>query len=127
MRHALAYPAALGLALAATPSLADWGGVAVNADGIGWGYSAGWNSRADARDRAMHYCREYSENDAGCSVAVTTRNCAAIVRGRVNSAPTFFVVEARNRDAAETGALTDCREVAGASCELRRKFCADDL
>ena len=120
--------AAVPMALATTlPAQADWGGVAVNSDGIGWGYSAGWNTRTEARDRAMHYCREHSDIDKNCAVVMTTQTCAAVVRGRVNSKPTLFVADARSRNAAETGAMTKCREAAGASCELRRKFCANDL
>ncbi|MGR3514881.1 MAG: DUF4189 domain-containing protein [Paracoccaceae bacterium] len=126
MRAALIAAAPLVLATS-LPAAADWGGVAVNSDGVGWGYSAGWNSRREARDRAMFYCHQYSEDNAGCKVVMTTTACGAVARGRVSGKPKLFVADARSRDAAETGALAQCREAGAASCELRRKFCANDL
>lgn len=119
--------AAAPLALATSlPASADWGGVAINSDGIGWGYSAGWNSRSDADARAMKYCREYSNNPANCEVVLVTQKCGSVVRGSKGSRNKLFVVGAGTRSAAESGALSQCRE-AGASCEIRRTFCADDL
>lgn len=126
MRTSLIFAAPVTLALA-LPAHADWGGVAINSDGIGWGYSAGWSNRAEARDRAMFYCHKYSDNNAGCKVVMTTRRCGAVARGRVNSRPKLFVAEASSRGAAEKGALAQCREAGAASCETRRMFCAKDL
>jgi|GEM_PF-5901330 hypothetical protein len=119
--------AAAPLALAMTlPAQADWGGVAINSDGAGWGYSAGWDSRSDASARAMSYCREFSNDPSGCKVVLTTQRCGAVVRGQKGTRSKLFVEGANSRGAAEAAAMTQCRE-AGASCELRRRFCADDL
>ena len=120
--------AAAPLVLASTlPATADWGGVAVNSDGVGWGYSAGWDTKNEARKRAMFYCHQFSENNAGCEVVMTTRRCGAVVRGRTSSQPKLFVAEARGRNQAANAAIAQCREAGGASCELRREFCANDL
>ncbi len=119
--------AAAPLVLATTlPAAADWGGVAINSDGVGWGYSAGWDTKRDAENRAMQYCRQFSNDGSNCRVVMTTRQCGAVVRGRVGSGSKLFATGARLANTAANAALNQCRE-AGSSCELRRKFCADDL
>ncbi|MEL7026142.1 MAG: DUF4189 domain-containing protein [Pseudomonadota bacterium] len=123
----LAFISTLAISALTQPALADWGGVAVNSDGIGWGYSAGWKNQTEARNRAMLYCRQHSSDPSKCEVTLVTQRCGAVVRGRVSSRNRLFVAGARNRDIAANTAMAQCRDASGASCELRRAFCANDL
>ena len=122
--------ALISLPVAATsiaqPAFADWGGVAVNEGTTGWGYSAGWKTKRDARNRAMHYCKQYSNGVAGCEVVMTTQKCGAVVRSKTSS-PQFYVVSANTKASASRQALAQCKAAHGSSCDLRQEFCADDL
>jgi len=127
MRAALISTSVAATAGIAAPAFADWGGVAVNEGAPGWGYSAGWNTKKQARDRAMHYCREFSGGQAGCSVVMTTQKCGAVVRNDARTTPRFFVANANTKAGAEKQAMSQCSATAGAKCNLRKAFCADDL
>ncbi|MEM9766185.1 MAG: DUF4189 domain-containing protein [Pseudomonadota bacterium] len=125
MIRALAYPVALGFALLATPSLAEWGGVAVHAGKATYGYSAGWDSKRDAEQRAMFYCRQFAGSQSGCQVVMTTRQCGGVARGTGSNGRQLVVAEARARGTAGDKALAACQSRLS-NCEFVRNFCASD-
>ncbi len=119
-------PTVPAIAAIAQPALADWAGVAVNAEVGQYGYSLRWTSSQEAGAKALGFCRDFSNNQEGCEVVMTTDRCGGIARGYENFAAKYFVAEAGGRTAAGDQALSDCQEAIDGSCELVRNFCADD-
>ena len=116
-------PAHIALLVAstgATPALAEYGAVAVNANTSNFGFSRGFKSKASAREQAMAFCHEYSKGKAGCEVVLTTSKCAAVARaGR-----SLAIGESRRTAAANTEAMTACSASHGNSCKIVADFCA---
>ena len=127
MRQALSYGMSVLLLSVAVPAAADWGGYAVYPGSYDWAYSAGWDSKSNARQRALSHCSKNAGGGKRCKVVLLTRKCGGLARGQSQGKPQFYAAEASSRDTAAKQALAQCSSALGASCEIRHRFCANDL
>jgi Tfp pilus tip-associated adhesin PilY1 len=113
--------AAAMVATAATPALADFGAIAYSAEtggyGIGWKVAA----RGEAEHMAVDACAAYGR---GCAVAASFEDaCGALAVGR---AYTIRATATGPRlSDAEARALSACRRLNDAGCEIEVSFCSN--
>ena len=113
---------AAGLVLAETTAVLAWGAIAVDdevgqqADDVGWGFSTGHDTEAEARRGAMAECRK-SGNDK-CKVVLTFKACGAYAASRRY----YGVGEGSTKERAEQTAVQLCGR---AACAVVISECDD--